>query len=112
MIYNFPNITAGLDVNSDMIDILGGHPNIVGIKFTCGSIAKVARAAATFPPEQFSAFAGQGDWLIPSMSVGGKGCITGLANLYPRVSGSGNPSLVLLVEPTPSFLTLSICLDF
>ncbi|KAK2756001.1 hypothetical protein FQN54_005799 [Arachnomyces sp. PD_36] len=84
VIYNFPGVTAGLDVNSDIIDALGDHPNIVGVKFTCGGIAKVARAAAAFPPEQFSVLAGQGDWLIPAMSVGGKGCITGLANLYPR----------------------------
>lgn len=86
MIYNFPGVTAGLDVNSDIVDVLGHHSNIVGVKFTCGGIAKVARVAAEFAPEDFSALAGQGDWLIPAMSVGGKGCITGLANLYPRVS--------------------------
>lgn len=86
LIYNFPNVTAGLDVSSDAIDVLGTHPNITGVKFTCGSIAKVARAAASYSPENFCTMAGQGDWLIPAMSVGGRGCITGLANLYPKVS--------------------------
>lgn len=86
VIYNYPGVTAGIDIGSDTIDVLGKHPNIVGVKFTCGSVAKVARAAAAFPPEQFSALAGQGDWLIPAMTVGGQGCVTGLANLYPRVS--------------------------
>lgn len=86
VMYNYPAVAGGLDITSDVIDALGSHPNIVGVKFTCGGIAKVARAAAAFPPEQFSAFAGQGDWLIPALTVGGQGCITGLANLYPKVS--------------------------
>jgi 4-hydroxy-2-oxoglutarate aldolase len=73
-------------VNSDMLAKLGQHPNIVGVKLTCGGIAKVARVAAQFSPEKFCALAGQSDWLLPAISVGGTGTITGLANLYPKVS--------------------------
>ncbi|KAK1057797.1 hypothetical protein LTR74_013869 [Friedmanniomyces endolithicus] len=51
---------------------------------TCGSIAKVTRVAASHKPQHFSALAGQSDWLIPALSVGGTGCITGVGNLYPR----------------------------
>ncbi|KAK0366668.1 hypothetical protein LTR02_001072 [Friedmanniomyces endolithicus] len=51
---------------------------------TCGSIAKVTRVAASHKPQDFSALAGQSDWLIPALSVGGTGCITGVGNLYPR----------------------------
>ncbi|EMC96900.1 hypothetical protein BAUCODRAFT_68239 [Baudoinia panamericana UAMH 10762] len=83
-IYNFPNVVAGLDVNSEMLAILGKHPNIAAVKLTCGGIAKVARVAADFPPEEFAALAGQSDWLIPCLATGGQGCITGLANLYPK----------------------------
>ena len=54
------------------------------LQLTCGSIAKVTKVAAKWSPEQFSALAGQSDWLIPAMSVGGTGCITGVGNLYPR----------------------------
>jgi 4-hydroxy-2-oxoglutarate aldolase len=85
VIYNFPGVAAGLDVNSEMLSTLGRHPNIVGVKLTCGGIAKVARIAAEFKPEQFCALAGQSDWLIPALSVGSTGTITGVANLYPRV---------------------------
>lgn len=60
-IYNFPNVVSGLDVNSEMLSRLGGHPNIVAVKLTCGGIAKVARAAAEFPQETFTALAGQSD---------------------------------------------------
>ncbi|KAG9253000.1 uncharacterized protein F5Z01DRAFT_170655 [Emericellopsis atlantica] len=84
LIYNFPNVVAGLDVNSEMLDTLARHPNIVGVKLTCGGIAKVARVAASHRPEDFSALAGQSDWLVPALSVGGTGVITGVANLYPK----------------------------
>ncbi len=86
LIYNFPGVAAGLDVNSDMLEKLGKHPNIIGVKLTCGGIAKVARVRSVFKPEQFFALAGQSDWLLPAISVGGTGTITGLANIYPRVS--------------------------
>lgn len=93
VIYNFPGVVAGLDVNSEMLDVLGEHPNIVAVKLTCGGIAKVARAAAKFgrfrgtqESQSFRALAGQSDWLVPALAAGGSGCITGLANLYPRVS--------------------------
>lgn len=86
VIYNFPLVVAGLDVNSDMLSRLGRHPNIVGVKLTCGGIAKVARIAAEFDPSEFSAVAGQSDWLVPCLTVGGTGSVTGVGNLYPKVS--------------------------
>lgn len=89
VIYNFPGVVAGLDVNSEMLDILGKHPNIVAVKLTCGGIAKVSRISASFEKSEFVALAGQSDWLIPALSVGGVGTITGVANLYPKV---GYPS--------------------
>ncbi|KAK2053862.1 dihydrodipicolinate synthetase [Colletotrichum caudatum] len=84
IIYNFPGVAAGLDVNSDMLSRLGRHPNIAGVKLTCGGIAKVARVRAEFDPAEFFALAGQSDWLVPALSVGSNGAITGVANLYPR----------------------------
>jgi len=84
LVYNFPGVSAGLDVNSEMLETLGAHPNIVGVKLTCGGIAKVARVRSVFEPETFCALAGQSDWLLPAISVGGTGTITGLANIYPR----------------------------
>ncbi|KAG9852202.1 aldolase, partial [Aureobasidium melanogenum] len=63
---------------------LGSHQNIVGVKLTCGGIAKVARIRAQFSPDEFRALAGQSDWLIPALAVGATGTITGVANLYPK----------------------------
>ena len=85
IIYNFPGVVAGLDVNSEMLEILGRHKNVVGVKLTCGGIAKVSRFAAVFDTSEFCALAGQSDWLIPALAAGGTGCITGVANLFPKV---------------------------
>lgn len=85
LIYNFPGVSSGLDCNSEVLERLGHHPNIVGVKLTCGGIAKVARVRSRFEPETFCALAGQSDWLLPAISCGGTGTITGLANIYPRV---------------------------
>ncbi|TKA48021.1 hypothetical protein B0A54_01512 [Friedmanniomyces endolithicus] len=63
LIYNFPSVAAGLDITSPMLDRLAKHPNIVGVK-----AAKVTRVAASHKPQQFSALAGQSDWLIPALS--------------------------------------------
>ncbi|CAL5873381.1 uncharacterized protein PFLUO_LOCUS7659 [Penicillium psychrofluorescens] len=89
MIYNFPGVASGLNVTSEMLETLGEHPNIAAVKLTCGSIASVARSAAKFgraldDSPAFVALAGQSDWLVPCLSVGGAGSITGLANLYPK----------------------------
>lgn len=96
LIYNFPGVVAGLDVNSDMLDRLGRHRNIVGVKLTCGGIAKVCRVRAAFEPAEFCALAGQSDWLVPGMAVGATGVITGVANLYPKVSKTYVAILCLL----------------
>jgi 4-hydroxy-2-oxoglutarate aldolase len=85
IIYNYPSVVSGLDVNSEMLEILGRHKNIVGVKLTCGGIAKVSRVAATFDTSEFCALAGQSDWLVPALAAGGTGCITGVANLFPKV---------------------------
>lgn len=69
-----------------MLSTLGAHLNIAGVKLTCGGVAKAARVRAAFEPQEFIALAGQSDWLLSAMVAGGRGAITGLANLYPRVS--------------------------
>ncbi|KAI1612749.1 hypothetical protein EDD37DRAFT_678968 [Exophiala viscosa] len=84
LIYNFPNLLSGLDVDSDMLAELGSHPNICGVKLTCGGIAKVTRIAEQFRPQEFVALSGMSDWIVPALSVGGAGCISGLANLFPK----------------------------
>lgn len=93
ILYNFPAAVAGVDVDSDMMIELLGHPNIVGVKFTCGNNGKLARVARAVnglsndgnverKPKML--FAGIADFLTPALSVGGAGVIAGGANVFPK----------------------------
>ncbi|KAK8151297.1 dihydrodipicolinate synthase [Phyllosticta citrichinensis] len=84
VIYNFPGVTGGIDLNSDQLAALAEHPNIVGVKLTCGNVGKVVRLTSKFAPDQFRVFGGASDYLVPTLEAGGCGCVTGLANVFPR----------------------------
>ncbi|KAK2685386.1 hypothetical protein QWA68_015119 [Fusarium oxysporum] len=74
-IYNFPGVTSGIDVDSDLIlELANESSNIVGVKLTCGNLGKL-----------FAAFAGKADFLLPGLVVGSNGVISALANVVPRV---------------------------
>lgn len=83
LIYNFPGASAGLDLSSDDILALAQHPNIVGVKLTCGNTGKLARIAAK-APAHFSTFGGSADFTLQTLIAGGAGIIGGVANLIPR----------------------------
>ena len=85
ILYNFPAVCNGLDLDSDIItDIVRQHENVVGVKLTCGSTAKIVRLAAVFPPSRFAVFGGQADFLLAGLAVGSSGCIAAFANVFPR----------------------------
>ncbi|KAF2112215.1 dihydrodipicolinate synthase [Lophiotrema nucula] len=84
VIYNFPGVTSGIDLNSDDLATLAQHPNIVATKLTCGNVGKAVRLTSKFSPEQFSVYGGSSDFLFPTLEAGGVGCVTGLANCFPK----------------------------
>ncbi|KAI0445846.1 hypothetical protein F4803DRAFT_110018 [Xylaria telfairii] len=85
VVYNFPGVCNGVDLDSATISRLAKqHDNIVGVKLTCGSVAKITRLAGELPPERFAVFGGQSDFLIGGLSVGSAGCIAAFANVFPR----------------------------
>lgn len=99
IIYNYPAAVSGIDLDSDQLIRLSRHPNIVGTKFTCGNVGKLARVAgATSPvsevfnsksssssaPPPYFAFSGIADFISPAVSVGASGAIVGAANVFPR----------------------------
>lgn len=46
ILYNFPGVTSGIDLDSDLVtDLAVANPNIVGIKLTCGNMGKLQRLA-------------------------------------------------------------------
>lgn len=93
MIYNYPGAVSGMDLSSDIIIKLSAHPNIVGVKLTCGNTGKLNRivAATKAPKPQSSASAppflvlgGSADFILQGLIGGGHGILAGLANIAPK----------------------------
>ncbi|OAX80914.1 hypothetical protein ACJ72_04751 [Emergomyces africanus] len=63
VIYNFPGVCNGVDLDSEIITAIAKQSeNIVGVKLTCAS----------------------SDFLIGGLSVGSAGCIAAFANVFPK----------------------------
>ena len=91
IIYNYPAAVAGIDLNSDVINELSKHPNIVGCKLTCGNTGKLARIAAAtgastpaYAGSNFMCMGGSADFTLQTLIVGGSGVICGIGNVAPR----------------------------
>lgn len=87
MIYNFPTVTAGQDLDSDIISSLAEHPNIVGTKLSCGNIGKLQRLTSRFPSSEFAVFAGRTDTFLHGLNAGSAGAIAALVNILPKLHG-------------------------
>lgn len=83
MVYNYPGATPGLDLSSDTILKIGEHPNVWGVKLTCGNTGKLARIADGCK-EGFFVGGGSADFILQGLVVGGHGTIAGTANLLPK----------------------------
>jgi len=92
MVYNFPTVTAGQNLSSDIIGELAQHPNIVGTKLSCGDIGKLTRLTSLYrsgaPGEkkygEFATFPGKSDVLLPGLLMNSHGIIGALVNLAPK----------------------------
>lgn len=93
VVYNFPGVCNGVDMDSETIasivrESTASHPsgqsNVVGVKLTCGSVGKITRLGATFTPAEFATFGGQSDFLIGGLAAGSAGCIAAFANVFPK----------------------------
>ena len=92
ILYSFPAVTSGIEMNSDLlIRISRGHPNIIGTKFTCGDTGKLGRVARALdaktpsqPDRKYWAVAGLADFTLQALVIGGSGVIAGGANIIPK----------------------------
>lgn len=85
VIYNFPAVCNGIDLDSATIArYTKAYNKIVGVKLTCGSVAKITRLSAEFAPDRFAIYAGQADFMIGGMASGSSGTISGFANVFPK----------------------------
>lgn len=84
MIYNFPTVTAGIDLDSDVLSALSTHPNIVGTKLSCGNVGKIQRVVTQASGDNFATFAGKSDVFLHTLLSGGSGAIGALVNVVPK----------------------------
>lgn len=94
VVYNFPGVCNGVDIDSDSIVAMvresaaanNGRSNIVGVKLTCGSVGKITRLGAAYGPKEFATFGGQSDFLIGGLAAGSAGCVAAFANVFPKTA--------------------------
>lgn len=82
ILYNVPGRT-GVNIPIDVVEHLSKHKNIVGIKEASGNISYVAEVARRVS-EDFYIYSGNDDIIVPTLSLGGKGVISVLANIMPN----------------------------
>lgn len=81
ILYNVPSRT-GSSISLDAYGELAKHENIVGVKEASGNIGTVADILCEFA-DDLDVYAGNDDMTVPTMALGGKGCISVLSNLLP-----------------------------
>jgi 4-hydroxy-2-oxoglutarate aldolase len=81
IIYNWPQ-TTGVDIAPEAVAALSGHPNIIAIKESSGSLEKVMRMIREVRPG-FQVLVGSAPTLWPSLLMGACGAILAFANAAP-----------------------------
>ncbi len=84
ILYSVPSRT-GVNINPDTVYELSKHKNIIGIKEASGNISQVVEIARLVSKD-FSIYSGNDDLVIPIMALGGKGYISVVANIAPKIS--------------------------
>lgn len=84
ILYNVPSRT-GVDIPVSVYNQLSSISNIVGVKEASTDLSKILaiRAECT---EDFYIWSGNDDLTVPILSLGGKGVISVLSNLYPELT--------------------------
>ena len=81
ILYNVPGRT-GLKIDIATAKELAKTENIVGFKEASGDMSYAMQLAAECP--ELDIYSGNDDINVPLMSIGGKGCISVLANVMPK----------------------------
>ena len=82
ILYNVPSRT-GVDMSVSVYQELAKRPNIAGIKEASTDIGKILRIRAQCP-QDFCIWAGNDHLTAPILSLGGKGVISVMSNLFPE----------------------------
>lgn len=92
IIYNVPSRT-GVNVLPETYAELSEHKNIIGAKEASGNLSQIAQTIALCG-DNLDVYSGNDDQIVPIMSLGGKGVISVLSNICPKIAHN-IPSLYL-----------------
>ena len=81
ILYNIPSRT-GTAIEPETFDVLGDHPNIVGIKEASGRLPKIMETFRRVRGK-LDIYSGNDDQTLPLLAMGGKGLISVAANVAP-----------------------------
>lgn len=81
ILYNVPSRT-GMSFSIDTLKELAKVENIVAVKEASGNISYMAKVAAEVP--DLYIYSGNDDMIVPTLSLGGKGVISVVANILPE----------------------------
>ncbi|MDR0272892.1 MAG: 4-hydroxy-tetrahydrodipicolinate synthase [Clostridiales bacterium] len=82
VVYNIP-IRSGINIQPKTMEIIAKLPNVVATKEASGDMAQVAEIAERCG-EDFAIYSGNDDYILPILSLGGKGVISTIGNIAPQ----------------------------
>ena len=85
ILYNVPSRTGCNNLPATAAKLFKEVDNIVGIKEASGNLSQVAELAA-LTEGRMDIYSGNDDQIVPIMSLGGKGVISVLSNVAPKVA--------------------------
>lgn len=84
VLYDVPSRT-GVGISTESYVKLSKHPNIVAVKEANGDLSKILRLKAAVG-DDLVLYSGNDDQIVPILSLGGKGVISVLSNVAPKVT--------------------------
>ncbi len=81
ILYNVPSRT-GMNMLPETLAELAKHERITGVKEACGNLSQIAKERLLCG-DSLDIYSGCDDQVVPTMSLGGKGLISVIANILP-----------------------------
>ena len=82
MLYNVPSRT-GLNMLPETLAVLAKHEKIAAVKEACGNLSQVAKERLLCG-DDLDVYSGCDDQTVPTLSLGGKGLVSVVANILPK----------------------------
>lgn len=84
ILYNVPSRT-GINLKPEVVAELAKESNIVGIKEASGNLEQITRIIELTQDEDFAVLSGDDALTLPIMAIGGRGVISVVANVAPKL---------------------------